>query len=108
MTAQPVKVNLEKLASEVVGKDIVNSWGLFHVTSAEVLPSKKIKATCVVTSHRLCADNLVNGVQSMNARVFILTIAEAKVLAKKPTVKQYFQSQVINSFSKLEDGEIPF
>jgi hypothetical protein len=84
-------INSSELASQIVGCDILNKRGFFHVTSANVLSLRdgvKIKARCQVVTHKLCADNLVNGTQAMGENVFILSLDEAEKLMQSSKRKE--------------------
>jgi hypothetical protein len=84
-------INPSELASQIVGCDILKKRGFFHVTSAKVLSLRdgvKIEARCQVVTHKLCADNLVNGTQAMGENVFILSLDEAEKLMESSKRKE--------------------
>lgn len=97
-----------ELAQKIVGRDIVNRRGLFHITEARADYSDyhktwRIEAKCSVASHKICADNLVKGTLAMGVNIFMLTLEEAEKLIKPVKTKK-----IVASPKRVAKEDFPF
>lgn len=102
----------KELAQKIVSRDIVNHRGLFHILEAKADYSDyhkawRIEAKCSIASHKICADNLVNGTQAMGVNVFMLTLEEAEKLIKPVKTKKVMSSPKRVAFKDIPD-DLPF